>query len=91
MLDITQLSQEPGWIGGLTRQQAVGAVFANGSRVKKATFREGDSIAKGTEGTVLGSILDPEKGIYYFVEWDGFPRMAVAQVGWKLAKVLKND
>ena len=83
------MSEGPAWIGGLTRQQAVGAVFTNGSRVKK----QGDGIAKGSDGTVLGSILDPEKGIYYFVEWDGYPGIAVAQhAGSKTRpKVLKND
>lgn len=85
-MDISKLSPEPGWIGMFTRGQAPGAVFTNESRVKKAKVRAGDSIPLDTMGSVLGSFLDPEKGIYYFVEWDSHPRHAVAQVGWKLAK-----
>jgi len=85
-MDTTQLSPEPGWIGAFTRQQAPGAVFANNTRVKKIKSRPSDSIPDSAMGTVLGSMLDPEKGIYYFVEWDSHPKHAVTQVGWKLTK-----
>jgi len=54
--------------------------------VKKGQVRSGDAIPEGTQGTVLGSISDPEKGICYFVEWDSYPKHAVAQVGWKLTQ-----
>lgn len=75
---------EPGWVGAFTRQQAVGAI-PNGSRVRRAGFREpGDSTPDGTAGTVLGSLYVPEKGYAYFVEFEDRPKCAVLVIERKI-------
>jgi hypothetical protein len=80
------IRQESGWTGHFTRQQAPGALFANGSRVIKLKTETGDRNPAGTGATVLGSIYHPALGMGYFVEWDDKPRTAVFVVGWKIGR-----
>ena len=78
---LESVRNERGWSGAFTRQQAPNAM-ANGTRVVKATFESGDAHALGAKGTVLGSVaIPPLPGqpmhLFYFIEWDDRPRMAV--------------
>jgi hypothetical protein len=81
-----QIRYEPGWTGAFTRDQAHGVEFTNGTRIEKARSEPGDRTPVGMTGTVLGSLSHPGLGAMYFVEWDDQPRVAVAAVGWKLAR-----
>lgn len=77
-----QISQEPGWIGMFTRNEALGA-WRNGTRVRKRNSQPDDATTDGTLGTVLGSIGDAEV-LFYFVEWDDKPRFAVGVMAAKV-------
>jgi hypothetical protein len=79
------IREEPGWVGGFTRDQADGALYPNGSRIRKNKGEPKDGTPTGTNGTVLGSIRVPGESPAYFVEWDNRPRVAVFIVEWKLA------
>jgi hypothetical protein len=46
---------EPGWLGGFTRNQAPGAI-PNGSRVRKVRSEQNDPHPVGALATVLGSL-----------------------------------
>lgn len=76
--------EKPGWIGCFTTTSAPGAIPST-SRIVKAKDEPGDATPLGTGGTVLGSMLHPEKGICYFIEWDDKPKCAVAVIAWKIA------
>jgi len=77
------LKHRPGWLGNFTTRTAPGAM-PSGTRIVKATNEPNDAHAVGTTGTVLGSMLHPQKGICYFVNWDGEHKIAVAVVAWKI-------
>lgn len=86
--------EEPGWLGGFTRDQADGAIL-NGHRFIKVDEEEGDGHALGDTGTILGSWPIPDdvpvdtKGSrhWYWVEFDNSPRIAVGVMGWKIAEL----
>jgi hypothetical protein len=92
------IQYEDGWTGGFTRRQAEDAI-ANGSKVVKVQGEPGDGTELGTVGTVLGSLAPNDSlierfgqgerwaAIFYFVEWDTKPRVAVGVLGWKIAPV----
>jgi hypothetical protein len=80
------LATYPGWFGVHTRQQEPGAI-PNGARVRKIDCDRGDAHAVGTCATILGSVVHPERGFAYFVEWDPKPRVAVLVVGDKIAPI----
>jgi hypothetical protein len=75
----------PGYAGLHSRDQAEGAL-PNGQRVVKVNSENGDSQRDGRRGTILGSLNSP-KGIFYFVEWDTLPAMAVGTASFKLAAI----
>lgn len=74
----------PGWTGGFTTKEALGA-YRNGTRIVKATSEDHDCHPNGSLGTVLGSLVHPEKGVAYFIEWDARPKCAVLVIAWKIA------
>lgn len=78
------LREYDGYFGAFTRDTARGA-WPNGTRIRKAVSEPGDSTPTGTEGTVLGSLGHPDVGLFYFVEWDNKPRIAVGTISAKLA------
>jgi hypothetical protein len=82
---VTELCiKRPGWAGGYSTRQALGG-WRNGTRVEKAAEdATGDLTKMGTLGTVLGSVMHPELGMAYFIEWDDKPKVAVLCVQWKL-------
>lgn len=75
---LSDLQEEPGWLGVFTRQQAPGAI-QNGTTIVKSAMGPGDGTPIGTRGTVLGSFsMEPfMPGFFYFVEWENKPRVAV--------------
>lgn len=85
------IDNHPGYIGAFTRDQAAGPdVIPNGARIVKVATEEKDMNPVGTKGTVLGSIRHAEVHngrVFYFVEWDTAPRVAVGCIGWKIARV----
>lgn len=91
MLD--DLGPQPGYTGGFTRSEAVGAV-PNGGRIMKQKSEPGDAHPDGSLGTVLGSVdvvsIDPALArryasrFFYFIEWDAAPRVAVGVAGFKV-------
>lgn len=80
------LKPRPGWHGNFTTREAPEAMH-NGTRVVKAASEPHDAHPEGSLGTVLGSIMHPDLGIAYFVEWDAKPKWAVLVVAWKLRGV----
>lgn len=74
----------PGWLGGFTTMEAPGA-YRNGTRIVKATSEDHDCHPNGSLGTVLGSVLHPDLGIAYFIEWDARPKCAVLVIAFKIA------
>ncbi|HSJ40318.1 MAG TPA: hypothetical protein VK955_04620 [Xanthobacteraceae bacterium] len=79
------LKHEPGWVGAFTRETAAGAI-PSGSRCRKVNSEAGDANPDGARGTILGSIRAPGlTALFYYVEWDATPRLAVAVAGWKIA------
>lgn len=77
-----KLCNEPGWFGGFTREQAPGAI-PNGTRVVKVRTEPTDTHPIGSLATILGSIA--AKGeVFYFVEWDAHPRIAVGIRSFKI-------
>ena len=82
------LRPEPGWRGVFTREQVWGA-WPNGTRVVKVQQELGDGTPLGARGTVLGSMRHPARPdlLAYFIEWEALPRLAVAVMDWKLARV----
>lgn len=78
-----KFTEEAGWVGGFTREQAEGAI-QNGSTIVKVWSERGDTHPVGTKGTVLGSIHHPQLGYLYFVEWETLPRVAVGVIGEKI-------
>lgn len=72
-----------GWTGAHTRETAEGAI-ANETRIQKIAKESGDTHAIGAEGTVLGSLVFPEFGLGYFVEWNDSPKVATFVAGWKI-------
>jgi hypothetical protein len=82
-----KIKEHPGYIGVFTTHQDRLAKFPNGLRVIKIKMERGDANPIGTKGTVLGSIVHPDAGTGYFVEWDSMPKMAVFVVEWKIEKL----
>lgn len=77
------LKPKPGWIGHFTTMSAPGAM-PPGTRIAKAVSEAGDAHQAGAPGTVLGSIIHPDKGVAYFIEWDDMPRRAVLVMALKV-------
>lgn len=79
------IKQHPGYYGAFTRNQVDGA-WPNGSRVIKIKSETGDTHRVGERATVLGSMFhaDVSPHVFYFIEWDASPGMAVGCAGWKL-------
>jgi hypothetical protein len=75
--DTLELTDEPGWTGAFTRNDAKQAKYRVGTRVTKIEQEPGDATPVGTKGTVLGSMYGPNVGVGYFVEWDDKPKVAV--------------
>lgn len=78
------LSEEPGWTGCFTRNNAQGAMRA-GTRIIKKNSEAADLAQDGSPGTVLRSI----KGgllIFYFVEWDKNPKCAIGVIPEKIER-----
>lgn len=76
------LREYPGYVGAHTRETAPGAL-ASGTRVMKTNSEDEDAHPNGSLGTVLGSMAHPEvmNGlIFYFIEWDARPGIAVGTV-----------
>lgn len=76
----------PGYHGAFTRDQAPGAL-ASGTRIMKTSSEEGDANPDGALGTVLGSMSYPEVhdgALFYFIEWDSAPKVAVGCMGFKI-------
>lgn len=74
---LTNLRLYPGYAGLHTRKQASGA-YVNGTRIVKTNSAPSDEVADATPGTVLGSMtLLPDAAIFYFVEWDIRPKIAI--------------
>lgn len=80
------IQNEPGWAGAFTRNQVPGAL-ANGTRIVKANTEAGDGTPEGTPGVVLGSVVNDEGRIAYFVEWANRPRLAVGCAALKVKAV----
>jgi hypothetical protein len=82
------IGNEPGWIGAFTRNQVEGALV-NGTRVVKIKEdAKGDFTPIGSQGVVLGSLSAPDlEYVFYFVEWDNKPKIAVGVTGWKIGIV----
>lgn len=80
-----QIRNHRGYIGQFTRQQARGAI-PNGTRIKKVLQETGDATPLGTEGTVLGSLFEPDYGYAYFVEWADKPGIAIAVRARKIGR-----
>lgn len=76
-------TRRPGWVGNFTTHNAPGAIQAGG-RIIKVAEEPGDTTPLRTGGNVLGSMLHPQRGILYFIEWDDKPRYAVAVIAWKV-------
>jgi hypothetical protein len=74
-----------GYIGMFTTQQAKGAI-PNGQRIEKVAYEKGDHNPLYAQGTVLGSAKLADR-IFYFVEWDASPHVAVGVVEYKIAAV----
>ena len=88
MTALPKLTEEPGWIGAFTREQAAGAL-PNGTPIVKVQTENGDAHPVGTLGVVLGSFSHPEildGQLFYFTEWTHKPRVAVAVVAWKIER-----
>lgn len=82
---MTDLRNEPGWVGMFTRDRAEGAL-PNGTRVVKVNSEEGDGHPDGTPGVILGSVVAPGLGIGYFVSWAPRPRVVVFTADFKIRK-----
>lgn len=87
-------TEEPGWVGVFTRNQAEGAI-PNGTRIEKSEGEAGDSNPIGATGTVLGSLPAPD-GMpakfahvkhFYFVEWDNYPKQACGVLDYKIKPI----
>jgi hypothetical protein len=79
-----EIREYPGWVGPHSRQQAKGALYRNGARVRKVNSELTDTMKDGDCGTVLGSIQAPGERAAYFIEWDSVPRYAVFVIERKL-------
>ena len=76
-----------GWIGAFTTGTYPGALI-NGTRIVKVLEDpSGDRTPLGTCGRVLGSIGHPTLGVFYFIEWDNAPRIAVGCYAKKIRPV----
>ena len=66
--------------------QAEGA-YPAGSRVVKQNSEPGDGNPDGALGVVRGSMAGPMPGsvLFYFIEWDKFPDVAVGTLCYKVA------
>lgn len=82
-MSLPSIRTEPGWLGGFTREQAIGAL-PNGTHVVKTRSEEGDHHPDGSRGMVLGSLVTMGE-LIYFVEWQASPHVAVAVMAWKLS------
>jgi hypothetical protein len=78
---------KPGDVAMYTTAHAPGA-YANGSRVRKATFHPGDAHPVGALGTVVGSLgpidVVGRREFGYFVVWDKLPGVPVFVRGGKV-------
>jgi hypothetical protein len=86
-------ADEREYLGSFTRDQADGA-WPNGARIIKVKGDQdagggSDTTANGTTGVILGSVFIPEAtpGVFYFIEWDDKPLIAIGCAAWKLALV----
>ena len=77
------VTEEPGWYGAFTRNQVEGAI-PNGTVIVKANSDPGDATPNGTKGTILGS-LSADGLMFYFVEWESRPKMAIGCMSFKIA------
>ena len=77
--------------------EAEGAI-PNGTRIKKRNTMDGDSVANGELGVVLGSILYPDhlpqQPVYkdkvkhlYFVTWDSIPDKPIGTSDYKIEEI----
>lgn len=84
----TGLREEPGWTGFFTRRDVPGAMPA-GTQIVKVASEPGDTNPVGTRGLVLGSIANErvaDGAVFYFIEWETSPRLAVGCIAWKIGK-----
>lgn len=78
------LREEEGWTGWFTRDHAEGAL-ANGTRIVKSAYEDGDANPLGAKGVIVGSFrITNERPVLYFVEWEDYPRCAVGVMDWKI-------
>lgn len=80
--------EEDGWIGSFTRRQDVNAI-PNGTLIVKSWCEVGDVTPLGSKGVVLGSFshADVARGeVFYFVEWEIRPKVAVGILGRKVSE-----
>lgn len=79
------------YIGTFTRNEEPDA-FPNGTRVVKVKCDDDrDMNPVGALGSVLGSFRIPNKPIFYFIEWDAFPKHAVGVLDWKIERHDKDN
>lgn len=87
------LVEEPGWTGGVCREQADGA-WPNGTRVEKTGYEIGgpafNSHRIGDQATVLGSFRALDGGLIYCLEWDDRPKWSILAAGKYLAKATRT-
>lgn len=81
-MNVPNIVDEPGWYGSFTRDQAEGAL-PNGTSIVKANSQPQDATPDGMRGTILGSIAN-EGLLFYFVEWDNRPKMAIGCMSTKV-------
>lgn len=84
------LKFEEGYTGMFCRHQAQNAI-PNGTKVYKCQSEIGDSHKTGSIATVLGSIQTPINNvIFYFIEWEDEPKVAVGITGYKIKQFDRN-
>jgi len=87
LLDMLGVRYEEGWVGAFSRKQFPSAI-PNGTPIVKVKDEDGDAHRVGARGVVLGSIQAlPTMPIFYFVEWENAPRVALGVVDWKIAPI----
>lgn len=88
-VDIDPLEIKGDKVNGQYFDMKVSGAYKFGTKIIKVCTQEGDANFNGSTGIVLGSVINHENEIGYFVRWDSSPEKNVFVCDFKIME-LKN-